>query len=183
MAKTRRRNNKVRNRRTKSRRGGGKTITIKGVKYGPHDPVPYVDRGDLPYDSTAEQAGFVFNKKYQPSTFSLIPPLSSFFSSRGIQKKNMYQKLIKKHQKELNNLLAKTEKTLEDENNIKKLNELIAKYKNDNEAMLRESATRSKYNSVKRAKEMIYYAKQKFNDTKRKLGFGDEEQNSSSDSD
>jgi len=95
----------------------------------------------------------------------------------------MYQKLIKKHQKELNNLLAKTEKTLEDENNIKKLNELIAKYKNDNEAMLRESATRSKYNSVKRAKEMIYYAKQKFNDTKRKLGFGDEEQNSSSDSD
>lgn len=173
MAKTRRRNNKVRNRRTKSRRGGGKTITIKGVKYGPHDPVPYVDRGDLPYDSTAEQAGFVFNKKYQPSTFSLIPPLSSLFSS-GVRKrkKNMYEKFVYILQKEIKKIEKIQNKTPEDENNIKKLKEQIEHYKFENQKMLRESATRSNNKSIEKAKGMFY-------DAKRKLGLGDQERYSS----
>lgn len=176
MAKTKRRNNKVRNRRTKSRRGGG-NFTIRGKTYGPNDPVSFQDRFHLPFNRTSANAGFVFNKNYRPSTFSLIPPLSSLFSS-GVRKrkKNMYEQFVYRRQKELEKIENKANLTPEDENKIKKLKEQIEHYKFENQKMLRDSATRSNYKTIEQAKGMVY-------DAKRKLGLGDDARYSSDSSD
>ena len=67
MAKTKRRDNKVRNRRTKSRRGGG-PYTIHGITYGINDAVPFHHRHLLPYNGpTQSQLGFPKGIPFTPS--------------------------------------------------------------------------------------------------------------------
>ena len=161
MAKTKRRDNKVRNRRTKSRRGGG-PFTIRGKNYGPNDAVPFKDRFHLPFNRTSANAGFVFDKNYhRPSRFSIIPPLSSLFSS-GVRKpkKNMYEQFVYNRQKEIEKIrqIPQSERTYADYKRITQLQDEIAEYKMKNENMLREGATRSKYPLAQRLNEARYDA-------------------------
>ena len=152
MAKTKRRDNKVRNRRTKSRRGGG-----------PKKLDPYWDAYKIPYHASAKERGFVFDKNYRPSTFSLIPPLSSLFSSSGVRKpkKNMYEQFVYNRQKEIEKIrqIPQSERTYADYKRIKQLQDEIAEYKMKNENMLREGATRSKYPLAQRTRELWYDTK------------------------
>ena len=151
MAKTKRRDNKVRNRRTKSRRGGG-----------PKKLDPYWDAYKIPYNAPPNERGFVFDKNYRPSTtFSLIPPLSSLFSSSGVRKpkKNMYEQFVYRRENEIKKIKDKAILTPDDENKIKQLQHEIAEYKMKNENMLREGATRSKYPLAQRTRELWYDTK------------------------
>ena len=104
----------------------------------------------------------MFDKNYQPERFSIIPPLSSLFSS-GVRKpkKDMYEKYVYNRQKEIKKIQQDNPlpRTYEVHKKIEKLRNEIEYYTKKNEDMLREGATRSKYSLVERGKKALYDAK------------------------
>jgi hypothetical protein len=93
MAKTKRRNNKVR--RTKSRRGGG-PFTIHGKKYDRNDPVPFKYSYWIPHrDGTAANHRFQTDPNWAPPRHYSFNPFKIFSSGVKPQKTDL-QRLAKR---------------------------------------------------------------------------------------
>ncbi len=160
MAKTKRRNNKVK--RTKSRKGGRAGWGRGG---GPKVPnpdkfIPPFDRqGMNTYELTSANRGFTTNPNYRKSTFSLFPPVSSWWGVKKPKQKNMYEKLVSVRQKEIDRIRNKDTLTEADNQKITTLNQEIQEYKNENAKMLREAAIRSNYKPLRLANQAVYSIK------------------------
>ena len=111
MAKTKRRNNKVR--RTRSRRGGGPftSFIIKGKTYGANDTVPDKDRHWIPYHGTAANHGFKFTMPNisRPSFSSGVakPPKTDLQKREKSLRKEYEANLFKITRNDPTNLYAK----------------------------------------------------------------------------